>query len=187
MALQELRKRKTKILLVMANQQLETLDKELQALQQALKRSKFESSFEVFTARSCAPSDLLHAIGDHNPIILHVCGHGDPNGLTFDGAEATNVALLDRLFSFATLHGAIGVILNACYSKNQADAIVEVVEQVIAMDGPLSDDSAIDFTTAFYGALGEGESFPSAFEAAVALLGVADDTLHPRLLKSEGN
>src|SRR5262249_54446557 len=56
------------------------------------------------------------------------------------------------------------VVLNACYSAAQAGALVEHVDVVIGMTSAIKDQAAIAFASAFYQALGYGESVQAAFE-----------------------
>ncbi len=56
------------------------------------------------------------------------------------------------------------VLLNACHSKIQANAIAEHVQYVIGMNEAISDKAAIAFTAGFYQALGSGSSIEKAYE-----------------------
>ena len=51
------------------------------------------------------------------------------------------------------------VVLNACYSEAQAQAIAEAIDCVVGMTSAVGDDAAIEFATAFYRALGYGEIY----------------------------
>ena len=56
------------------------------------------------------------------------------------------------------------VVLNACYSEVQAEAIREHIKYVIGMKKEITDRAAIAFSIGFYRALGFGRSFEDAFE-----------------------
>ena len=56
------------------------------------------------------------------------------------------------------------VVLNACYSENQARAIAEHVDCVIGMSHSLGDQAAISFADGFYRGLGYGKSVQAAFQ-----------------------
>jgi len=80
------------------------------------------------------------------------------------------------------------VVLNACYSETQADALLEHVDCVVGMSGSIRDDSARAFAVGFYGGLGERESIAAAYEqgcAAIGLEGLSDEKL-PRLKARAG-
>lgn len=56
------------------------------------------------------------------------------------------------------------VVLNACFTALQAQAIAEHIDCVIATTREVEDDAAIAFATAFYRAIAYGKSVGSAFE-----------------------
>jgi len=77
------------------------------------------------------------------------------------------------------------VILNACYSEGQADAIIQHVDYVIGMNHAVSDGAAIAFSIGFYQAVGAGRTFEETFELGcvqIRLHGIPEH-LTPVLLK----
>ena len=56
------------------------------------------------------------------------------------------------------------VVLNACYSKPQAEAIAQVIDCAIGMNTAIGDEAAIVFAAAFYQALAFGRSVQTAFD-----------------------
>jgi hypothetical protein len=56
------------------------------------------------------------------------------------------------------------VVLNACYSEGQAQAIAEHIDCVVGMSSTIGDRAAISFAAAFYQALGYGKDVKTAFE-----------------------
>ena len=54
------------------------------------------------------------------------------------------------------------MVLNACYSETQANAIAEHIPYVIGMNAEISDAAALEFSTAFYDALGAGKNIEFA-------------------------
>lgn len=112
--------------------------------------------------------DLRRALLDHEPEIVHFCGHGsNSEGLAFedDTGEAQNIPgeALAGLFKLCANHVRC-VLLNACYSETQADAVAEHIEYVVGMKREIGDEAAIKFAIGFYDALGAGRSFEDAFE-----------------------
>ena len=76
------------------------------------------------------------------------------------------------------------VILGCCFSAKQAQAISEHVPHVIAMKNQVDDAVAIEFSAAFYLAIGAGMTIADSFNVGLAqleMLGVAD-TSAPTLL-----
>ena len=62
------------------------------------------------------------------------------------------------------------VVLNACNTRPQAEALTDVVDCVVSMNRTISDYAAIKFAASFYGALAFGRSFQRAFDQGVARL-----------------
>jgi hypothetical protein len=63
------------------------------------------------------------------------------------------------------------VVLNACHSRPQAEALTTVVDCVVSMNRTITDRAAIKFAASFYGALAFGRSVQKAFEQGIARLG----------------
>ena len=80
------------------------------------------------------------------------------------------------------------VVLNACYSKLQAESIVQEIDCVVGMNTSIGDKAAIAFAASFYRALGFGRSVKEAFEQGKVFLrleGIGEaDT--PELLVRKG-
>jgi hypothetical protein len=114
------------------------------------------------------PRDVQQAMLDFKPQIVHFSGHGvGEEGLVFEDMAGLQklvgtaaLANLFRLFS----HRVECVVLNACYSRFQAEAIAKHIEYVIGMSQGIGDKAAIEFSVGFYSALGSGESIDFAYE-----------------------
>jgi hypothetical protein len=80
------------------------------------------------------------------------------------------------------------VVLNACYSAIQAQAIVEEVGCVVGMSRAIGDKAAINFAGGFYEALGYERSVQTAFDVGrsqIDLEGLGEEGT-PQLLVREG-
>lgn len=114
------------------------------------------------------PKDIQQALLDFRPQIVHFSGHGvGEDGLVFE--DTTGQAKLISSEALADLFKLFSncvecVILNACYSKIQAEAIAQHIDYVIGMSQSIGDRAAIEFTVGFYNALGAGESIDFAYE-----------------------
>lgn len=100
-------------------------------------------------------------------------------------ARPLPAAALAKLFKL--VGGIRCVVLNACHSATQAEAICEHVEAVIGMRRSIHDEAAVNFAWAFYQGLGFGESLSSAFEFGknqIELAGFGDGDV-PQLLTKE--
>jgi hypothetical protein len=151
-----------------------SLDEEVRRIVDKMRGAKYQSSIELRTAWAARPDDLLMSLNQFSPDVLHFSGHGNPEGqLAFvdDGGRAKLVS--NRALT-ATLHSAGSsvqlVVLNACYSKQQAAALIGVIPCAIGMNAAIGDEAAIVFSAAFYRAIAYGGSVRRAFDQAVAAL-----------------
>lgn len=190
------------ILLLSANPQNTErlrLDIEARSIELAIRQREPRLPLRLETRWAVRVDDLIQAMLEMKPMILHFSGHGDENGLSFesDGDEPQYVdgtalaALLDARDERPTL-----VLLNACYSSVQAAVIANVVDYVIAMRTEISDDAAIIYTSTLYQTLCFDPKITNAHQMACAALvakgfddekstpelfirpGVSDDVLH---------
>jgi len=133
------------------------------------------------------PSDLQQALLKEEPTIAHFSGHGDgAAGLVLHSDDAMNDALvtsaaLRSLFRVLKDNVRV-VVLNACFSTEQATSIVEEIDIVVGMSDEIDDDAARFFAAAFYRGLDFGKSVQSAFDLGVnelQLNGFVDDETVP--------
>jgi hypothetical protein len=78
------------------------------------------------------------------------------------------------------------VLLNACYSEIQAQAIAAHIPFVIGMSQAVGDKAAREFAVGFYDALGAGKSIPLAYKfgcASISMAGIPEN-LTPQLITS---
>ncbi len=161
------------------------LGEEARKIQEALKLAKRREQFEIATFWAVRVEDLRRAMLDHQPSIVHFSGHGaGTEGLAFeDNSGITQLVSGEALANlFELFRGTVEcVILNACYSEVQAQAIHQHVDYVIGMTQPIGDVAAIEFATGFYDALGALEGYDYAFRmgcTAIQLKG-GDENLTP--------
>ena len=158
-----------------------SLDREVREIENGLRHSR--KHFDVKQQWATRPKDLRRALLDSGPAYVHFCGHGaGRNGIVLEGqlVDAEALAGLFSLFS----NKIKCVVLNACYSTIQAQAIVRHIDFVVGMNKAIGDSAAIEFSTAFYDALGAGESVDFAFALgcnAIQLAGIPEH-LTPELL-----
>lgn len=163
------------------------LETEARDIQQALKLSKNRDDFEIFTCLAIRVEDLRRALLEHQPNIVHFSGHGTTEGLLLlDNSGLTQVVSKSALSSlFENFRGLVEcVLLNACYSKAQAEAIYRHVDCVIGMNQPIEDTSAINFAIGFYDAVFSGESYHYAFNFALSSMQLegSEEHLTPEIL-----
>jgi hypothetical protein len=143
------------------------LDKEVREIGEGLRRSKERNRFELVPVFAVRVNDLRRSLLDQSPRIVHFAGHDGADGIVLedDQGQAFQVPndALAGLFELCTGHIDC-VILNACYSEVQAEAVAKHIPYVIGMSASVSDDAAIEFAIGFYDALGAGKSIEEAFQ-----------------------
>ena len=168
---------KIKILLLAANPKNTDplrLGEEIREIDIVLKQANHRDRFELIPKFAVRVSDLRDEMLSQSPQIVHFSGHGAGQaGLVLEddfGKQAlVGTEALARFFqSFADTVEC--VLLNACYSKVQAEAINRHINCVIGMNQAIGDRAAIEFAKGFYAALGSGRSIEKAFEIGCASL-----------------
>jgi len=153
------------------------IGEELREIQEKLQLARLRDKFNLEQRMSVRPTDLSQALLDISPHIVHFSGHGTSSGsLCFENkmGEIHPIppnALSDLFEQFSSQVNC--VILNACYSEIQAQAIAKHINHVIGMSQAISDDAAIAFGIGFYQALGGGRSIEEAYK-----LGCVQISLH---------
>jgi formylglycine-generating enzyme required for sulfatase activity len=158
-----------KILILTSNPRKDlNLNEEIRDLKGVIERSRDREQFEVEVGLAVRPEDLQGLLLKHEPQIVHFCGHGTgEQGLVLqDDAGRERLVSTDALKDFFGLFSdkVECVLLNACYSEMQADAIVEHVNYVIGMSQEIRDEAATAFATGFYRALGYGRPIEQSFK-----------------------
>jgi CHAT domain len=163
------------------NQTRLRLDLEAREIDQGLRLSQQRSQFDLQQRWAIRPDDLRRALLDIQPQVLHFCGHGEgATGLVLEdesgNAKLVSTAALTSLFQLFSNRGLECIVLNACYSEVQAEAIAQHIPYVVGMNDAIGDTAAIKFSVGFYDALGAGWSYSEAYQLgcnAISLAGIA--------------
>jgi len=146
------------------------LDQEVREIDNGLQRAQKREDFVLRQKWAARAMDVRRAMLDYRPNIVHFCGHGaGEEGIAFEDENGqARLASTDALAGFFELFAdkVECVILNACYSEAQAEAIAKHIPFVIGMNKAIGDTAAIEFAVAFYDALGAGESVEFAYKLA---------------------
>jgi hypothetical protein len=168
------------------------LDEEIRQIGIKLRAAEYRDAFDFVPRFAARPDDLLQALLEHKPEIVHFSGHGSAaQQLIFvdDQGNEKPVTKEALVHLFRTLKDNIRlVLLNACSTRPQAEAIAETIDCTIGMRKPIGDEAAIVFAASFYRALGFGRSVKEAFElgkAALLLESIPEDKT-PELLTRAG-
>jgi hypothetical protein len=167
------------------------LDEESREIDHKVRSADYRDSLELVTKWAVRPDDLLLYLNQFRPQIVHFSGHGSKAEeiLLMDANRnptPVSKAALKQLF--ATLKDNIRVVvLNACYSRPQAEAITEVIDCAIGMKRGIGDNAAVRFAASFYRAIGFGRSVYDAFQqgrTALMLEGIPEQDTPELLARS---
>lgn len=144
------------------------LDEEIRGIDTALRGADFRDRFDIKQQWAVRVTDLQNHLLRYKPDIVHFSGHGSSaSEIILEDVMGNSHAVSSRALSqvFSILKDNIRcVVLNACYSQQQAQAIAEHIDCVIGMSQAVGDVSAVSFAVAFYQALGYGRNLKTAFE-----------------------
>lgn len=140
----------------------------MRSIEQALRQAEYRDKFEIKQHWAVRDIDLQGYLLRYKPDIIHFSGHGSSSSdIILEDVDGSSQSLASHTLSklFSVLKDNIRcVVLNACYSRKQAQAISKHIDCVIGMSSAISDAAAISFATAFYQALGYGRNIKTAFE-----------------------
>ncbi len=144
------------------------LDEEIRSIDQALRQTEFRDRFVLYQQWAVRVTDLQGHLLRYKPNIVHFSGHGSTsNEIILEDNNGNSHPVPPRALSqlFSVLKDDIKcILLNACFSENQAQELASNIDCVIGMSKAIGDKAAISFATAFYQALGYGRDVKTAFE-----------------------
>jgi hypothetical protein len=150
------------------------LDEEARAITEMIRKSEHRDAVNLVSCWAVRPLDVLQALNEHHPRIVHFSGHGsDQDEIVFqDNNGVTKLVSKEAIVqTMAAASGEIRLVFfNTCYSRNQAEAVVKHVQAAIGMKTSIGDNAARVFAAQFYSAIGFGLSVKRAFEQAKAAL-----------------
>lgn len=147
--------------------QAQNLYQQIRDLKGEIERAHDLQTFSVETGVITQIGDLQKLLLRHRPQILHLCGHGSGAGgfVLQDAAQQPQPVSKAELANLFLLYDAEldAVVLQACYSEQQLEVIVEHVGYAIGMQPTIRDEAAHHFSQGFYRALGQGKSVELAY------------------------
>lgn len=150
------------------------LGEEARNIYEKIRLSEHRDTIKFETRWAVRASDVLQAINETNPTIIHFSGHGCESGeLVLQNPDGTMKLVTPEAISqtIATVSDTVRLVLfNACYSETQAQQIVEHIDAAIGMSDSIGDEAACVFAAQFYSSIGFGLSVQQAFKQAIAAL-----------------
>ena len=158
------------------------LDEEARSIQQKIRMADYRDSIRFESRWATRSGDILQAINETNPTIVHFSGHGTENGdlvlLNPDGsAKLVSKEAISMAMSTASDTIRL-VVFNACFSEPQAESVIENIDAAIGMSTSIGDEAACIFASQLYSSIGFGRSLQISFNQALAQLmleGISED------------
>jgi hypothetical protein len=131
--------------------------------------------FQLVARLAARPEDLVNALAEEKPQVLHFSGHGSgTSGLAFENQQREMVLLardgLKRILQATELMAPLRlIVLNACWSIKQARAIAKKGPDTVGMKIDVLDEVAKAFAKNFYRLL-PTLSIEGAHRAAIAIM-----------------
>ncbi|TAG46071.1 MAG: hypothetical protein EAZ30_13520 [Betaproteobacteria bacterium] len=156
------------------DQQQLRLDEEVRSIGEMIRKSEHRNAVKLDSRWAVRPLDLLQAINECRPSIIHFSGHGsDQDEIVFQDNEGRTKLVSKEAIVQTMSAGSDSIRLvffNTCYSRQQAEAVVKHVAAAIGMNTSIDDVTARVFSAQFYSAIGFGLSVGKAFQQAKAAL-----------------
>jgi len=159
---------------VIANTPPLRIDEEARLIQEKIRLSEYRDSIDFQSRWATRSSDILQAINETNPTIIHFSGHGNAKGelaLQNPNGSIKSVSVEAISMAISTASDTVRlVVFNACFSELQAANVIKYIDVAIGMSDAIRDDTARIFAAQFYASIGFGRSLKKSFSQAIAAL-----------------
>jgi uncharacterized repeat protein (TIGR01451 family) len=155
------------------------IGREIREIHDVIQAGRERDNFEVCFPRLAArPDDIIQALLDEEPWLVHFAGHGGGQHQSFAAESEYGLAHVIPVDGLVGLFDEFGrnvecVLVNCCDTELLARELSAVIPYAIGMRQPVHDKSAIRFSRGFYQALAAGNSIVDAFRLGVTQLTVA--------------
>lgn len=176
------------ILFLQANptERYQSWEKEYTFIDKKIARARQDGTINLAKIEAASLDDMLDAIEDHEPQMLHFCGHGEEEqlnqkghmaqigGLVFHNeaknkAEVVSAEVLEVKFKAlkATFENLKIVLLSACHSQDQAAAISKAGIFAIGTSDEIVLEDAKKFAGGFYRGLVKTNNIITAIQRGI--------------------
>lgn len=152
------------------------LDREVREVQQTLRGARYRDLVDVRHRPAATAEDLIDALNDVRPHLVHFSGHGWTGGIVFDNGDLDDPQehpvefdLLAEVLAATSTPPQV-LVLNACETLHGADLLLPAVPVVIAMADSIDDTAAIVFARRFYAAIASAQPVGIALAQAQAAM-----------------
>ncbi len=152
------------------------LDREVREFQQTLRGAKYRDLVTVEHRPAATAEDLIDALNDVRPHLVHFSGHGWTGGVVFDSGDLDGPTnhpvefdLLAEVLAATDTPPRV-LVLNACETLAGAELLLPAVPVVVAMADTIDDTAAIVFARRFYAAIASAQPVGKALSQAQAAM-----------------
>ncbi|MFF7449489.1 MULTISPECIES: effector-associated domain EAD1-containing protein [unclassified Streptomyces] len=134
-----------------------------------------ERTLDIRLSAATRRQDVVPALTEHKPDVLHFGGHGAPSGhllLEEDDGSVAPVAAEALAAVLDAVGGVSVVVLNACHLGRYGEVLGAHAREVIGSPERLADQDALAFCRGYYAALALGASWQGAFDRGRAAAGL---------------
>jgi hypothetical protein len=164
------------------------IDEEIRAIREEIEQANHGRGIDLRYQPATRRGDLIEYLDKHGPRVVHFSGHGSGGKsgahgtrdlLPAEAGQASQIYLVGpdgqpvpvaqkALASlFKARRGNIRlVVLNACFTSSQAEAISQVIDCVIGTNRAIGDEAAREFSKRLYRTLADGGTVKQAFDDA---------------------
>lgn len=146
------------------------LDEEAREIQARIRKAQYRDTISFESRWAVRTNDIIEAINEVNPDVIHFSGHGNEQGDLFFENTDGNFKMVTKEAMAMTINTVSDKVrfmfFNACFSAEQAEIIVKYIEAAIGMTDSIGDSAAITFAAQFYSSIGYGRSIQTAFDQA---------------------
>ena len=162
------------------------LDQEVREIQERLRASEHRDAIRIEYRLATRVADILQALNEVAPDVVHFSGHGGQQALVFEGSDGEPRPLSNKDLALLLQAAPTPIrlaIFNSCESSTQAALACDFVDAAIGMEEPVDDEAAKEFAGQLYSSLGFGQDLGLAFEQAKTQAAVVSgqDEQVPRL------
>jgi hypothetical protein len=156
------------VILCIAGSEVDRAARVFEQIEDSLKSSEHRNKFRIQKQLAVKSTGLDDILLEWHPHIVHYSGRVTPQGeiiLVGDQGKEHPVSpgVLARLLG--VLRDNIRcMVLTVCLPPEYAQAIAENIDCVVGMSQAIRDETAVNFATSFYQALGYGRTIQEAFD-----------------------
>lgn len=169
------------------------LDREIREIQQTIQSGRERDNIQVSIRLAVRPQDIIQALLDDEPRIVHFAGHGGGPEESFAAENEYGLTHIIPVAGLVDLFRVTGrnvecVVVNACETQSLARELSAVVPYAIGMRQSVRDESAIRFSAGFYQGMAADRPIVDAFDLGVIQLKmspIGSDELAPVLYRRD--